>query len=305
MSKAFDTLSPALLMQKLQAYSVTNNSLAILKSYFANRKNRVRLSQVVSECRSVDRGCPQGSSLAPVLWNLYQNDVFYEDTTSQLIAYADDHQLYSSARNISDLSKCLEEDGTTTDEWYQSNHLTGNLSKYRVMFMSRGKKEEDQRMGLFINNHLVQQTQEIKLPGVVFDNGLQFSEHVSQICTRTSRKIGVLSCLKNLIPMTAKPAIYKAAILPHFNYCSLVWHFCRASDRKLERLDERGLRVVFKDWSASYDDQLGRTNMTSLFNNRLQDIAIFMHKIKHRMLPSTVVEIFNTDSTGYSLRSAL
>ena len=44
--------------------------------------------------------------------------------------------------------------------------------------------------------------------------------------------------------------------------------------------------------------------MTSLFNNRLQDIAIFMYKIKHRVLPSTVVEIFNTDSTGYSLRNA-
>ena len=90
--------------------------------------------------------------------------------------------------------------------------------------------------------------------------------------------------------MTAKLAIYKAAILPHLNYCSLVWHFSRASDsRKLERLNERGLRVVFKDWSASYDDLLGRANMTSLFNNRLQDIAIFMYKIKYRMLPRTVV----------------
>ena len=61
---------------------------------------------------------------------------------------------------------------------------------------------------------------------------------------------------------------------------------------------------MFKDWSASYDDLLGRANMASLFNNRLQDIAIFMYKIKHRMLPSIVVEIFNTDSTGYGLRNA-
>ena len=208
---------------------------------------------MVSEWRSVDRGCPQGSSLDPVMWSLYQSDVFYEDTTSQLIAYADDHQLYSSTRNSSDVSKGLEEDGTTTDKWCQSNHLIGNLSKYRIMFMSRGKKEEDQRMGLRISNHLVQQIQEIELLGVVQDNELQFSEHVRQIYIKTSRKIGVLSRLKNLIPMTAKLAIYKASILPHFNYCGLVWHFGRASDSsKLERLNERGLRVVFKDWSASY-----------------------------------------------------
>ena len=93
---------------------------------------------------------------------------------------ADEHQLYSSARNISDVSKGLEEDGTTTDKWYRSSHLTGNLLKYRAMFMSRGEKEEYQGVGLRINNHLVQQTQEIKLLAVVQDNGLQFSEHVQQ-----------------------------------------------------------------------------------------------------------------------------
>ena len=41
MSKAFDCLSPVLLLSKLQAYGLCSNSLALLKSYFMNRKNRV------------------------------------------------------------------------------------------------------------------------------------------------------------------------------------------------------------------------------------------------------------------------
>ena len=41
MSKAFDCLSPDLLLSKLQAYGLCSNSLALLKSYFMNRKNRV------------------------------------------------------------------------------------------------------------------------------------------------------------------------------------------------------------------------------------------------------------------------
>jgi len=54
--------------------------------------------------------------------------------------------------------------------------------------------------------------------------------------------------LKNLIPTEAKLQLYKAAILPHLTYCHLTWHFCKASDRrKLERIQERGLRAVFKD----------------------------------------------------------
>ena len=53
--------------------------------------------------------------------------------------------------------------------------------------------------------------------------------------------------LKNPIPTEAKLQLCKAAILPHFTYCHLTWYFCEASDRKkLERIQESGLRVVFK-----------------------------------------------------------
>ena len=61
--------------------------------------------------------------------------------------------------------------------------------------------------------------------------------------------------LKNLIPTEAKLQLYKAAILPHLTYCHLTWHFCKASDRrKLERVQERGLRTVFKDKQSCYEE---------------------------------------------------
>ena len=89
--------------------------------------------------------------------------------------------------------------------------------------------------------------------------------------------IGVLQRLKNLNPMNAKLRIYKTAVLPHLTHSILVWHFCRESDRnKLERSNERGLRIVLKDRVSSYSDLLTHAGMTSLYNMRLQDIAIFM-----------------------------
>ena len=59
------------ILRKLQAYGSNHKATDILRPYFQDRMNRVRLGSVLSEWRSVDRGCLQGSSLSPLLWNLY------------------------------------------------------------------------------------------------------------------------------------------------------------------------------------------------------------------------------------------
>ena len=94
-------------------------------------------------------------------------------------------------------------------------------------------------------------------------------------------------------------------ILPHLTYCNLVWHFCKATDKKkLERVNERELRAVFCDWNLAYEDLVKRANLFSLYNMRLQDIAIFMYKVKHRLLPSNVVDLFRGTPSGCNLRNS-
>ena len=75
------------------------------------------------------------------------------------------------------------------------------------------------------------------------DSELNFSEHIcSCVCKKARQQIGVLRRLKKVIPTYAKLQLYKAAILPHLTYCSTIWHFCRASEkRKLERVKEGAL----------------------------------------------------------------
>ena len=86
------------------------------------------------------------------------------------------------------------------------------------------------------------------------------------ICKIAGQKIGVLMRLRNLIPTNAKLMLFKTAILPHLTYCHLVWHFCRASDsRKIERMQERGLRAVFRN-NVSYPGLLKRAELPSLQN---------------------------------------
>ena len=67
-----------------------------------------------SDWKTVNRGYSQGSALGPVLWNLFQNDLFYEEITSQLSMFADDRQLYLSGEDPEEVIDALEKDGTTT-----------------------------------------------------------------------------------------------------------------------------------------------------------------------------------------------
>ena len=126
------------------------------------------------------------------------------------------------------------------------------------------------------------------------DSDLNFSNHIREVCIKSSQQTGVLTRLRNLIPNPAKLQLIKTAILLHLTYCSSVWHFCRASDRrKLERLQERALRTVFNNRSDSYEKLLVQANLSTLYNRRLQDIAILMYKAKNNLLPKYLQHLFN------------
>ena len=60
---------------------------------------------------------------------------------------------------------------------------------------------------LNINDLDIANTELIKLLGVHIDDNLNFTEHISKLCTKASQKVGVLSCLQNLIPCKVKPLL--------------------------------------------------------------------------------------------------
>ena len=184
MSKGLDSLHLKLLLAKMKAYGLSDPALKLKQSYFRNRENRTRVGNSTSVWGAMKQSCPQGSSLGPLLWNIYQNDRFYAGVKSQLSAYADDHQQYSSNKELRTAIDEVEKDGVT---WYKSNFLEANYSKYQAMIIAR----ETQQTELVINNSKIDITDAFKLLGVIIDKDLNFTEHISQVCWKTSKMIVV------------------------------------------------------------------------------------------------------------------
>ena len=72
----------------------------------------------------------------------------------------------------------------------------------------------------------------------------------------------------------------------------------------MERVNERGLWAVFCNWKLSYNNLLKRANLTTLYNKHLQDIAIFMFKVIHKLLPENILDLFSGTPSNYYLRNS-
>ena len=76
----------------------------------------------------MSRGCPQGSSFGPLLWNLFQNDMTLLLKDTNLFMYADDHQLYVTGSDYSTVSSKLQYQGELAMSWYR-DIITCELEK--------------------------------------------------------------------------------------------------------------------------------------------------------------------------------
>lgn len=101
--------------------------------------------------------------------------------------------------------------GKQMSAWYKENHLVGNMNKYQAMII--GSKHKPSQLTLDINGHLINITEGLKLLGVTVDKDLHFSEHISTICKKASRLIGLT--IPGLIKLFEQNAIHVAACKQH------------------------------------------------------------------------------------------
>ena len=75
------------------------------------------------------------------------------------------------------------------------------------------KPQDDyDQTSLTINAHVVESTGDISLLGVNIDEDLVFSKHITELCKKANKRMGVLSRLRNLIPKEVKSLVYQSSI---------------------------------------------------------------------------------------------
>ena len=73
--------------------------------------------------------------------------------------------------------------------------------------------------------------------------------------------------------------LYNSFVASNFNYCPLVWHFCGvANNNKLEKIQERSLRILFNDYESDVHDLLDSIGGQTLALRRLKYMLLEVFK---------------------------
>ena len=158
-------------------------------------------------------------------------------------------------------------------------------------------------MSLIIDNEVIECSESVKLLGITIDNNLDFNEHVSKLCKKVSTKLHALARISNFMNQSKLRLLMKAFIDSQFNYCPLVWMFHSTLNNRINRLHERGLRMVYKDYNLSFNELLHKENSFSIHHRNLQKLAIEMYKAYNDLSPFLVKSIFPMREIPYNLRN--
>ena len=142
------------------------------------------MNNIKSSMLPVTCGIPQGSTLGPLLFLLYINDIGKALKSCKYLLYADDTVLYTSDTNTAQANQNMNSDLQLIQQWCCDNSLTTNTKKTKVMGYSLNRNIHFKNE---YNCKLLGQTLEVvdkyKYLGIILDIHLTYKPHVKSVIT--------------------------------------------------------------------------------------------------------------------------
>ena len=122
---------------------------------------------------------------------------------------------------------------------------------------------------------------------------LNFDSHVKSLCKKASQKLNPLSRVAYQLDFNQRKLLMNAFITSQFSYAPVVWMFhSRKQNHHINRIHERALRVVYKDYNSSFDELLEKDNSYKTHDRNLQKLVTEIFMVKMNLGREIMKEVF-------------
>ena len=176
---AYDTVNRRRLINKVLEMTGDVHLTDLIRTMLESRRFFVVLNGKKSRWRRQRNGLPQGSVLAPMLFNIYTNDQpIHADTRSFI--YADDLCIASQGNDFYNIEASLTSALSTMTTYYDTNQLRANPSKTQVCAFHLRNREAKRELNVVWNGIRLSHTTTPVYLGIHLDRTMCYKTHIEK-----------------------------------------------------------------------------------------------------------------------------
>ena len=162
-------------------------------SFLCNRKQYVSCSGYSPEIKQINCGVPQGSTLGPLLFLLYINDLHFAFSKLTVHHFADDTNLLFAKKNIGTIESNVNYELKMLVDWLRSNKLSLNELKTEFSMFHPIKIKLPRLPNIKLNNYKLKLKSHVKYLGITIDEVLSWNKHIDNLSKKLARANGILN----------------------------------------------------------------------------------------------------------------